>query len=234
MPKTVPASILVSDRADPASTDRAHVRILLIDDHPLFREGMRVVLGQALAFEIAGEAATAREAIELGSKTAFDIAVVDVGLPDLTGVSVTRELRRVHPRCKVLALSMVEEPYRVAEMLRAGASGYALKSQPMEEILDAIRAVLRGDRYLAPRLSQAHIEGLLAGTAAGPIDELSPREREVFDLIVHGFTNERIGAQLFISARTVETHRQNLMDKLHVNSVVELVRLAARYHLIRD
>ena len=118
--------------------------------------------------------------------------------------------------------------------MRAGASGYALKSQPTDEILDAIRAVLAGERYLAPRLPRAHVDDLVAAKTAGPFDKLSPREREIFDLLVRGQTNDRVAAQLHISVRTVETHRQNIMDKLRAHSIVDLVRLAARHGLIHD
>ncbi len=206
----------------------------LVDDHGLFREGLRVVVGQTRDLEVAGEAATAREAIRLLAETPFDVAVVDVTLPDLSGVSVTREVRRVQPKCKVLALSMVEQPYRAAEMMRAGASGYALKSQPTDEILDAVRIVAGGGRYLAPRLPHDLVESLIAGASVGPIDQLSPREREIFGLLVRGWTSERIASQLFISTRTVETHRQKIMAKLQVHSAVELVRLAAHHGLIQD
>ena len=209
-------------------------RVMLVDDHALFREGLRTVIGQTRDLEIAAEASTAREANDLVTTMSFDIAVVDVTLPDLNGASVAREFQRTQPGCKVLALSMVEQPYRAAEMLRAGASGYALKSQATDEILDAIRAVLRGDRYLAPRLPRHLVESLVAGDSRGPVDQLSPREREIFDLLVRGWTNDRIAAQLFISARTVETHRQKIMDKLDAHSIVELVRLAARHGLITD
>lgn len=219
---------MLHSRAQPA----AHVA--LIDDHALFREGLRVVIGQVGGLEVTAEAATVRDALGIAARVALDIAVVDVTLPDGSGASVTRELRRLQPRCKVLVLSMIEEPYQVAELLRAGASGYALKSQPTDEILEAIRAVLAGEHYLAPRLPCAHVEDLVAAKTAGPLDKLSPREREIFDLLVRGQTNDRIAAQLYISVRTVETHRQNIMDKLQTHSIVDLVRLAARHGLIQD
>ena len=209
-------------------------RVALIDDHALFREGLRVVIGQVGRLEVTGEAASVRDALELAAGPALDIAVVDVALPDGSGASVTRELRRLQPRCKVLVLSMIAEPYQVAELLRAGASGYALKSQPTDEILEAIRVVLAGERYLAPRLPRAHVDDLVAANTAGPVDQLSPREREIFDLLVRDQTNDRVAAQLYISARTVETHRQNIMDKLRAHSIVDLVRLAARHGLIHD
>jgi DNA-binding NarL/FixJ family response regulator len=202
-------------------------RIVLVDDHVVFRKGLGAVLGADASVEVAGEA-TVREAIELASRAAFDLAIVDVTLHDQSGASVTREFRRLQPRCKILALSMVEAPYPVAELLRAGAAGYALKSQPPQEIVDAIHEVLRGGRYLAPQLPRDQIEAFVAGGIAGPLDRLSPREREVFDLLIRGWSNERIATALFIAVRTAETHRQNIMTKLGVHSIVGLLRLGSR------
>jgi len=141
-------------------------RVALIDDHALFREGLRVVLGQAGRLEVTGEAASVRDALELVAGPALDIAVVDVALPDGSGASVTRELRRLQPRCKVLVLSMIAEPYQVAELLRTGAAGYALKSQPTDEILDVHMPGGNGTEILAwvrnhaPRLPVVVTSGL--------------------------------------------------------------------------
>ena len=210
------------------------LRVALIDDHALFREGLRVVIGNTRELEVAAEAGTAREAFELFARCELDVAVIDVTLPDLSGVSVARELQRLQPRCQALALTMVEAPRRAAEMLRAGVAGYALKSQPTDEILAAIRAVAAGQRYLAPRLPKDHVDQLVAGGSTDPIAELTPREREVFDLLVMAWPNDRISTELFISTRTVETHRKKIMDKLGVHSIAELVRLAARQGLIPE
>jgi len=186
------------------------------------------------AIEVVGDVPTAQDAIELASRATPDLVVVDVRLPDQPGALLARELRRVQPRCKILALSMVETPYCIAEMFRAGAAGYAIKSQPTEEIVEAIRTILRGGRYLAPRLPRAHIEAMTSGEAAGPVDMLSAREREVFDLLIRGRNSERVAMALSIAPRTVETHRQNIMTKLGVHSIVELLRLAAHHGLLGD
>ena len=129
---------------------------------------------------------------------------------------------------------MVEAPYCVTEVLRAGAVGYAIKAQPTEEIIDAIWSVLRGGRYLAPRLPREQIEALVSGETVGPVDRLSPREREVFDLLIQGRSSERVAMALSIAPRTAETHRQNIMTKLGVHSIVELLRLAAQHGLFGD
>lgn len=210
------------------------IRVVLIDDHALFREGLRAVIATNRNIEVVAEAASAREAFAAAARVAFELAIVDVMLPDQSGLAVVHELRRLFPTCKILALSMVESPYTVAELLRAGAAGYALKSQPTEEIVEAIQTVRQRERYLAPKLPRHEIEALLRGEIAGPIDLLSPREREVFDLLIRGWNNERVAKALSIAPRTAETHRQNIMDKLGVHSAVELLRLAARHGLLDD
>lgn len=218
---------------DPGSVaSSAKARIALVDDHALYREGLRAVLGPDRSVEIVGEAGGAREATALAARVDFDVAIVDVTLPDRPGAALVRDLRRIQPRCKVLALSMVEAPHAVAELLRAGAAGYALKSQPTQEIVEAIRLVLRGGRYLAPRLQREQIDGLLRRDVADPIGLLSPREREVFDLLIRGWSNERVATALSIALRTAETHRQNIMAKLGVHSIAELLRWAARHGLL--
>jgi DNA-binding NarL/FixJ family response regulator len=209
-------------------------QIALIDDHAVFRAGLRAVLASDRLCAVAGDAGTARDALELASRVPLDLIVVDAMLPDQPGPSLVRELRRLQPKCRILALSMVEAPYAVAEMLRAGAAGYALKSQQPDEILEAIHAVMAGRRYLAPRLPREQIEALVGGAAAGPIEQLTTREREVFALLIRGWSNERIATALFIAVRTAETHRQNIMTKLGVHSIVELLRLAARHGLLGE
>lgn len=209
-------------------------QIALIDDHALFREGLRAVLASDHLLDVVGDAANAREAIDLATRVPFDIAVLDVMLPDQPGPLLARELRRIQPRCRILVLTMVEVPYLVAEMLRAGAVGYALKSQPTDEIIEAFHIVGSGRSYLAPRLPREQIEGLVDGNPGGPIAQLTTREREVFELLIRGWSNERVAAALFIAVRTAETHRQNIMTKLGVHSIVELLRLAARHGLLGE
>jgi DNA-binding NarL/FixJ family response regulator len=213
---------------------RTRHRVVLIDDHALYREGLRAVLACDPALQVVADAACARDAVELASRVKFELAVVDVNLPDRPGGSLTRDLVRLQPRCRILALSMVETPYTVAELLRAGATGYALKSQPTDEITAAMHAVLRGTRYLAPRLPLDQVTALVEGKSVGPVDRLSPREREVFTLLVRGWSSERVATALAIAVRTAETHRHNIMSKLGVHSIVELLRLAARHGLLED
>jgi len=208
-------------------------RIGLIDDHAIFREGLRAVLSREPDLEVVGEAESWNEAVQLAERVGLDVALVDLVLPGLSGVSVTHALHRMQPNCRVLGLSMLDEPSRVAEMLGAGATGFALKSQPPAEIVEAIRTVRDHIRYLSPRVSHDQIDAI-ARDVLWPFDRLSRREREVFDLLIAGKSSPDIAKVLVISPRTVETHRQRVMEKLGVGSIVELVRLAARHGLLGE
>ena len=204
-------------------------KILVVDDHPLFCEGLAGVIGAAPDLEVVGQAASADEARELVARLALDVAVVDVLMPSVSGIGIARELQELQPTCRVLGLSGVEEPFAIAEMLRAGAIGFAIKSQPSSEILAAIRCTAAGDRYLPPKVSRAAVEAELAGGASPSLGQLTKREREIFELMIRGYTNSEIGARLFIALRTVETHRHRIAKKVCARSIVEMQRLAARY-----
>ncbi len=204
-------------------------QIALVDDHPLFRQGLAVALGRERDFEVAGEAGDAAGALELARRVELDVAVVDVLLPAMSGISLASEIFEVQPRCRVLGLSVIDDPGLIADMLRARACGFALKTQPIAEIVDAIRQVLGGVRYLPPGVSRDAVEAELARTTADPLQRLTRREREVFELLIRGHTNDEIAGQLFISRRTVETHRQRIIRKLSAHSIPEMQRIAARH-----
>jgi DNA-binding NarL/FixJ family response regulator len=203
-------------------------QLLLVDDHPLFRAGLRALLERNPMLAVASEAATTSAALELATASAFDAALVDVVVPDAGGPSLVRSLHELQPACKILALSMLDDPVRVAQMLRAGASGYALKSEPVESIVAGLQTVLRGARYLSPAIAVAEVERLLAAKRL-PLDNLTARERDVFDLLVRGSTNADIAARLAIAQSTVETHRRHIMTKLAAGSVVDLIHLAVSH-----
>lgn len=205
------------------------VQVGLIDDHPLFRRGLAAVLSHESNLEIAGEASNAEEALELARRTRLDVAVVDILMPTTSGISLASELYEIQPSCRVLALSVIDEPGIIADMLRAHACGYALKTQPIEQVVEAIGQVLGGVRYLPPSVSMDQVDKELAGTPTQPFSRLTRREREVFELLIRGHTNEEIANRLFIARRTVETHRQRVMNKLSTHSVVQMQRLAARH-----
>lgn len=201
----------------------------LVDDHPLFLQGLALALRREPDLEVIGEAGNAAEAIELAKRVELDVAVVDVLMPTTSGISLTSELFELQPRCRVLGLSVIDDPGLIADMLRAHACGFALKTQSVADIVDAIRQVLGGLRYLPPGVSRDAIEAELAGTAGQPLERLTRREREVFELLIRGHSNDEVATRLFISRRTVETHRQRVMKKLSVHSIVQMQRVAARH-----
>ncbi|HTR52375.1 MAG TPA: response regulator transcription factor [Kofleriaceae bacterium] len=205
------------------------IQVCLIDDHPLFRQGLATVLGREPNIEIVGEASRAQEALDLARRTNVDVAVVDILMPGLSGISLTSELLDLRPECRVLALSVIDEPGIIADTVRAGAWGYALKIQPVEEIVEAIRQLVGGVRYLPPAVATDRIEAELASTPQRPFSRLTKREREVFELLIRGYSNDEIATRLFIARRTVETHRHRVMHKLSTHSVAQMQRLAARH-----
>lgn len=204
-------------------------QIALVDDHPLFRQGLAVALRREPDFEVVGELGSAAEALALANTVAFDVAVVDILMPTVSGLSLTSELFELQPRCRVLGLSVIDEPGIIADMLRAHACGFALKTQPVAEIVEGIRQVLGGLRYLPPRVSRDAVDSALASPQAHPLERLTRREREVFELLIRGNSNDEIAVRLEIARRTVETHRQRIMNKLSAHSVVQMQRLAARF-----
>jgi len=212
------------------------VKILLIDDHAVFREALATLLGEKdRSLQIVAVASTAREGVKAAVDSAPDVVVVDLMLGGTSGLAAVRELRRLGVRCRILVLTAVVEPGFVVDALAAGADGYALKEQPSEEILAALHQVARGVSYIAPRMEAALGSGehrLRVSELHGIVASLSVREREVFELIVAGYTSQRISNELFISVKTVETHRTRINKKLRVHSTVELLRLAALHGLV--
>jgi DNA-binding NarL/FixJ family response regulator len=206
-------------------------RLLFADDHQLFREGLRVLL-PADEFTIVAEAADGRDAVRMAQRHQPDIAVLDVSMPELNGVDSTREVLRASPRTKVVVLTMHREHPYVIEALRAGARGFVLKTQPALEFLGALREVAAGGVYVPPEYWRVVVESQQNGHAAVP-DPLSPREREVLQLVAEGKTTKAIGAVLNISYKTAESHRLRIMAKLDIHETASLVRYAIRNRLIQ-
>ena len=203
-------------------------RVALVDDHPLFRIGLRAVLDDDPRMEVVFDVESGGELLERAKREPLDCLVLDLVMPGEGGARIASQLLELQPGCKILVLSMLDEPIRISEVLKSGASGFALKSQPVEEIIDAIQLVLGGVRYLPPSISRAQVDELLARDT-WTLSRLTAREREVFDLLVQGFTNDEIATRLFIARRTVEAHRHHVMHKLGARSLVDLVRLAVRH-----
>jgi DNA-binding NarL/FixJ family response regulator len=201
---------------------------LLVDDHPLFRAGLALALAAEPDLQVIGEASTGDDAIRLVREQPVDIAIIDVLMPTTTGISLASHLREVDPELKILGLSVLDEPAIIASMLRAGAQGYALKTQAPHEITEAVRAVLAGNRYIPPTVSRPAVTALVDSDGDQPLQRLTRREREIFDLLIRGHSNDEIGCRLFIARRTVETHRQRIMKKLATHSILDMIRVAAR------
>ena len=219
----------------PPVTLNADLRLVLIDDHKVFREALRALLGTYPGIAVVGEADDARTGYPVVEQTRPDVVVLDIMLPGIDGVAAAREILRRVPETKVLVLSASAHMDRVREALSSGISGYAGKDQSADELVAAVRRVAEGGRYLAPRF-EAQITDVVPGAKGNgktePLQLLSPREREIFDLIIRGFSNEAIARELSISAKTVETHRAHINKKLRVHSTGELIRLAALYGLV--
>jgi two-component system, NarL family, response regulator NreC len=207
------------------------IKILLADDHTIVRQGLKLILSAHADMQVLGEAANGREAVELAAKLHPDIVLMDVAMPELNGIEATRQMVAANARIRILVLSMHKESVYVREILRAGARGYILKDAIDTELLTAIRSVARGDGYISPAVSGALLNDF-RGNAASPIDLLSPREREVLQLIAEGKTNKEIATRLNLSVYTVDSHRGKVMEKLNLHSTGELVRFAMKQGLV--
>ena len=208
------------------------IRTVIIDDHEILRDGIRALLDGRGDVEIVGEAGDARNGIRVVAETQADVVLLDVGLPVSNGIAVAPEILKAAPHTRILILTMHAIHEYVLQAFAAGAHGYALKDQPADEVLEAIRTVAGGDSYLAPSLPRALLETRRGSAPTGALEALSPREREIFDLAVRGFSNQGIATNLCISVKTVETHRAHINRKLGVHSATELIRYAARHGLV--
>jgi len=211
-------------------------RILLADDHDVVRKGLRMVLDKAPDLEVVAEAGDGAEALEIAlSEQDIHLAVLDVTMPRMTGLQAAREISRRKPEMRVLILSMHDNEQYFFEALKAGASGYVLKTVADRDLIEACRATMRGEPFLYPAAVRALVRDYLERASRGeatPEDPLSPREQEVVKLIAEGFTSEEIAGQLFISKKTVDRHRANVLEKLGMRNRVELTRYAIRRGLV--
>jgi DNA-binding NarL/FixJ family response regulator len=211
------------------------VTVLLADDHPIVRQGLRRLLEAEADFKVVGEASNGIEAVQLVERLRPDVLVVDLVMPDLSGIEVLRQARQRSPATLSVVLSMQNSEVYVVEALRNGAMGYILKDTAPSEVVEAIRIVANKHRYLSPSLSEHLIDALLQRTEETSTDvyeDLTPREREVLEMVAKGNTNAEIAAQLSISTRTVELHRANMMSKLGLRNQVDVVRYAIKRGLL--
>jgi DNA-binding NarL/FixJ family response regulator len=209
----------------------APMKVLIADDHGIVRSGLRMLLERQMDIEVVGEASDGVEARDLAIRRRPDLAILDVKMPKLTGLQATREIRAQAPDVAVLILSMYDDERYLFEALKAGASGYVLKAQADSDLLEAVRAVERGEPFLTPEAQRALIQDVL-GESSNRDEDLTPREQEVVKLVAEAHTNKEIAAVLHLSEKTVENHRSNAMRKLGMRDRVELVRYAIRRGLI--
>jgi two-component system, NarL family, response regulator NreC len=211
------------------------ISIMLADDHPIVRQGLKALLESEQNFQLVGEAGDGLEAVRLAIRLKPDVLVTDVMMPGLNGLEVTRQVTKSLPQTRVIILSMYTDDSYVLEALKNGATGYVLKDSQATDLVEAIREVAAGNRYLSPPLSERELElyaQRIELVPADPYELLTTREREVLHLVAEGRTSAEIAQQLFISPRTAEGHRANLMRKLGIQNNAELVRYALKRGIV--
>lgn len=211
------------------------IRVLLVEDHALVRAGLRALLERSGDIHVLGEASNGQEGVKLTREIKPDVVIMDIMMPRLNGIQAAEHILNMKLPAQVLLLSMYSEEGLVHQALQSGAKGYVLKTSVSEELLEAVRAVARGETYLSTTISSIAMDSALhpsTSQSSNPIDNLSPREKEILQLIAEEHTSIEIAQLLFISEKTVEKHRANLMEKLHVRNLAGVVRLAIKYGLI--
>jgi two-component system, NarL family, response regulator NreC len=209
-------------------------KVVIADDHAIVRTGLRALIQADPGLELVGEASGGLEAVELVGQYLPEVLVLDVSMPDLDGISVTRRVKVSYPNTRILILTVHEDEALLREAIKAGASGYILKRAAETELVAAIQVILRGDLYVDPAMLRSLLDDQVNPKPVSPalVEPLTPREVDVLRLIVEGYTNKQVAEQLSISTRTVEGHRANLSEKLGLHSRVELVRYAREHGLI--
>ena len=215
----------------------SNIRVLLVDDHALFREGIHSMLAAEPDIEIAGEAANASEATELAAHTRPDVVLMDIGMPGPSSFEAARQIRKNRPETRVIFLSMYDDDEYVSECVRVGASGYILKESPSIQLLTAIREVHRGGSYLSPRLLSRLVDDIRV-TGRAPLrqprfDALTKREVEVLKMLAEGASVKEIASEFDLSVKTIEAHKFNLMRKLGIHNKAQLVQYAIQKKIIR-
>jgi len=212
------------------------IHVLIAEDHLMVRAGIRALLEKAGDIHIVGEAANGQEAVELVEKHVPDVLVMDIMMPRLNGIQAAENIRKLKLPTRILLLSMYSDEGLIYQALQSGVKGYVLKSSVSDELLWAVRAVAEGKTYLSSQVSEIMVENAVNphphGQDHDPLSNISPREKEILQLIAEEHTSSEIAKLLFISEKTVEKHRASLMEKLNVRNLAGLVRLAVKYHLV--
>lgn len=222
-----------------ASSARAShaIRVLLVDDHAVIRQALEMLLQSQAELEVIGDVENGRDAVQAVERLRPDVVLMDVVMPGLNGLEATRQIRKIAPSTKVVMLSGFVDEDQLLESIRAGASGYIIKKSDITELVLAIQTVNRGNNYFSSHLSEAFDLADVLYQAKRPdqrtgLDALTPREREVLQLIAEGYTNQKIANELFISVKTVEAHKAHIMAKLHARNRTDLIRYAIRKGIV--
>jgi two-component system response regulator NreC len=212
------------------------VRLLIADDHMIFRQGIKKLLDEEPDLQIVGEAADGREVVKKATELKPDVILMDIAMANLNGLEATKQIKKVLPESKIIMLTMHKNEEYVLQSFQAGASGYILKEGAVEELVSAIRSIHADKSFLSPTVSKTLVDAYLrkmeTGKTETPFDLLTDREREVLQLIAEGFTNREVAKQLFISVKTVEAHRAHIMQKLNIHDIAKLVKYAIQKGLV--
>lgn len=213
------------------------IRVFLADDHTIVRQGLKCLLQKEDGIEVVGEAENGHQLLKQASKMNPDVILVDISMPVLGGLEATQQLKKTLPHSKILILTMHTNEEYVYETFKLGASGYLVKNATAQDIISAIKAVYRGETYISPAVSGRVVRGFVRGSRSSPKpsfpDKLTFRERQILKLIAEGWASNKIAEHLHISTRTVETHRTNIMQKLRLHKVADLVKYAIRRGLVQ-
>ena len=207
------------------------IRIMLADDHKMIRDGLRALIEKQKNMEVVGEAADGKAAVALARKVSPDIVVIDIGMPELNGIEATRQITALPGKPKIIGLSMHSDRRYVSQMLKSGASGYLLKDSAFEELIKAISVVTKGQVYLGPEIARTFVDDykrIAKDDDGSAYHLLTERERQVLQQIAEGASTKEIASALSVSVKTIETHRRQIMEKLHLHSVAELTKYAVK------
>ncbi|MEX2216505.1 MAG: response regulator transcription factor [Phycisphaeraceae bacterium] len=218
-------------RPTPGSEARK-IRVLIVDDHPIVRRGIVAMINQDPGLEVCGEAEGYHEGLDLIRKVNPDLAIIDLTLPDISGLELVKQVKAIAPTMPMLVLSMHEETLYAERVLRAGARGYIMKQEGTEKLIDAIAAVMRGDIYVSEKMASRMLGKLVdgkKGTGTSPLERLSDRELEVFELLGRGLGTREVAERLCVSIKTIESHREHIKEKLQLKNATELVQHATQW-----